>query len=664
MKTLINSRINFEYLKFNFKKYKGLILFYTILLMTSFPIPILIRWIQLRDTDFPSKYSNVSVYIPVFITLILSIVTPMILFNYLNSKKSVDVFHSLPIKRSDLFLTNYVSTLLIIFIPFTLAYFSGYALNNILFQTAIEWYHFEIYFQLLAIFFATTTPVMFVLMNTGTLSDALIYTVIIFIAPFLAFGALELFASTFIRGYTSMRMDSLAFLSPPISVFFGLKRGFNPYDMALYASYWLILGLILLSISLVIHDGRKSEKSETPFINNWFFPLIIYLFTGIVLIFLIPLFSMGTRTLSFGSVVMPLLIALLLFTLLNIIKNRSLKNMTLILKNYTIYAVILMIFCITVYKSNGFGFTYYIPKIDKIESVSITSQREYDRYSDSYSLNNAGNYLFQNELKVTHENPELLEITNVFHYSIVNQLKENGSLISTDLNKTHEYTPIYIEYKLKSGSKIKRLFYVKDELLKPLYPAVNNPDTIKDTNLYFNEDVPINQTLIFNNKLTEGYRFMGSRDQLIALYKEDLLNTTPEPNGESLNYVLAYNTKNSSFMGNNLINIDSRHPKTTQYIRENIKPLENMTSNVVVYSDDVLNTIYGKGFSGPLDIERSERFDSRSEEVLDLEKHIQPTDRISSLFFNDKPHRVYGVNIVISDIDVYFEYLLSVQTES
>nr|WP_252968869.1 hypothetical protein [Erysipelothrix rhusiopathiae] len=97
MKTLINSRINFDYLKFNFKKYKGLLLFYTILLMTSFPIPTLIRWIQTPDRYHYENYSTGSVYVPIIITIFLSIVTPMILFNYLSSKKSVDVFHSYPL---------------------------------------------------------------------------------------------------------------------------------------------------------------------------------------------------------------------------------------------------------------------------------------------------------------------------------------------------------------------------------------------------------------------------------------------------------------------------------------------------------------------------------------------------------------------------------------
>ncbi|MBK2402200.1 ABC transporter permease [Erysipelothrix sp. strain 2 (EsS2-6-Brazil)] len=664
MKTLINSRINFDYLKFNFKKYKGLLLFYTILLMTSFPIPTLIRWIQTRDQQNFENYSNASVYVPIIITIFLSIVTPMILFNYLSSKKSVDVFHSLPIKRSDLFLTNYVASLLIIFIPFTIAYFSGYALNNLLFNISLKWYHIETYFQLLAIFFATTTPVMFVLMNTGTLSDALIYTVIIFIAPFLAFGALELFASTFVIGYTSMRMDSLAFLSPPISVLFGLRTTNSPYDMGLYASYWLILGLILLSVSLVIHDARKSEKSETPFINNWFFPLIIYLFTGIVLIFLLPIFAMGTRTLTVGSVVMPILIALLLFTLLNIIKNRSLKNMTEILKNYTIFAVVLMIFCTILYVTNGLGYTYYIPKIDKIESVTITSQGEFSGIEDEDFLINAGNYLFQKNLHITREQPELLQLTNTFHYSIVSQLKENEGLVSSNLEYTSEYTPIYIEYKLKSGSKIKRRFNVKDELLKPLYPAVVNPDTLKDTNILFNEEKQINQIYIFNNTLTKGYRFTGSRSELIETYKDDLQNAELQPNGDTLNFVLAYKLKDRDYMNDYLLNIDNRHPKTTEYIKNNLKPIDNINTEGMIYRAENEDSVFAKGISASSSIYVSDSVSNHDSDFVSSSELELLKDKVSSFVISDRPHDIYRVNVEVTDLNIYFEYYLSVKKDS
>lgn len=632
--------------------------------MTSFPIPTLIRWIQTRDQQNFENYSNASVYVPIIITIFLSIVTPMILFNYLSSKKSVDVFHSLPIKRSDLFLTNYVASLLIIFIPFTIAYFSGYALNNLLFNISLKWYHIETYFQLLAIFFATTTPVMFVLMNTGTLSDALIYTVIIFIAPFLAFGALELFASTFVIGYTSMRMDSLAFLSPPISVLFGLRTTNSPYDMGLYASYWLILGLILLSVSLVIHDARKSEKSETPFINNWFFPLIIYLFTGIVLIFLLPIFAMGTRTLTVGSVVMPILIALLLFTLLNIIKNRSLKNMTEILKNYTIFAVVLMIFCTILYVTNGLGYTYYIPKIDKIESVTITSQGEFSGIEDEDFLINAGNYLFQKNLHITREQPELLQLTNTFHYSIVSQLKENEGLVSSNLEYTSEYTPIYIEYKLKSGSKIKRRFNVKDELLKPLYPAVVNPDTLKDTNILFNEEKQINQIYIFNNTLTKGYRFTGSRSELIETYKDDLQNAELQPNGDTLNFVLAYKLKDRDYMNDYLLNIDNRHPKTTEYIKNNLKPIDNINTEGMIYRAENEDSVFAKGISASSSIYVSDNVSNHDSDFVSSSELELLKDKVSSFVISDRPHDIYRVNVEVTDLNIYFEYYLSVKKDS
>ena len=45
---------------------------------------------------------------------------PLILFHYINNRQAVDVFHSLPVSRKNLFWGNYLFGLAVLLIPYVL----------------------------------------------------------------------------------------------------------------------------------------------------------------------------------------------------------------------------------------------------------------------------------------------------------------------------------------------------------------------------------------------------------------------------------------------------------------------------------------------------------------------------------------------------------------
>ncbi|MDE8208938.1 ABC transporter permease, partial [Erysipelothrix rhusiopathiae] len=179
----------------------------------------------------------------------------------------------------------------------------------------------------------------------------------------------------------------------------------------------------------------------------------------------------------------------------------------------------------------------------------------------------------------------------------------------------------------------------------------------------FNEEKQINQIYIFNNTLTEGYRFTGSRSELIETYKEDLQNTDFQPNGDTLNFVLAYKVKDRDYGNDYLLNIDNRHPKTTEYIKNNLKPIDHVNTEAVIYRDDNGDSLFSKGISASSSIYVSDRVSNYDSDFVNSSELKSLKDKVSSFVISNNPHDVYRVNVEVSDLNIYFEYYLSVRKD-
>ena len=337
MKKFLDSRINVDLFKFNVRNKKGLILFYTLILSLTFPVVIIVS--KLSNSSYQAEVTDITslvIFLSIVFALLL-IFTPFLFFNYLNSKKSVDVFHSLSISRNDLYLTYTALSLFFVLLPLTIAYWTGYILSYTLLSIPFDPYHIFHFGRLIMISIAIMAPSIFVIMNTGTLADSLVYTAILFVAPFIAYAAFQLFAEVNIIGFSSGSAESLTYLSPIVGVVGIYEDVLSNVDGHVVASYWFLLGLGMSIISMNIYSNWKSECSEVPFSNKSFFPFVTSLFIGILFIFLLSLNVIPNPRWIFFSVenlLIPIVFTYALFLVLYFIKDRSIDSIKKASKNY------------------------------------------------------------------------------------------------------------------------------------------------------------------------------------------------------------------------------------------------------------------------------------------------------------------------------------------
>lgn len=119
------------------KRNRGLFVF-SLVMMLAAPLHPLLKAYETRLTpvfdyqnyyyDWDSLLWGISVILPV----VLSIVTPFLSFHYLYSRRAIDLYHSLPIKRSALFLGRFLAGFTITLLPAAAGLGSAWAISHAL----------------------------------------------------------------------------------------------------------------------------------------------------------------------------------------------------------------------------------------------------------------------------------------------------------------------------------------------------------------------------------------------------------------------------------------------------------------------------------------------------------------------------------------------------
>lgn len=199
-------------------------------------------------------------------TAIFSILSAMTVFSYLYQSRSAQFYHSLPVKRESLFVTNYLSGLLVVLFPLVVVFLLS-ALVEMLtgylnLQVLLAWLAIVSVQSLLFFSFAA-----FCAMFTGHIAALPVF---FFVLNFLAVGVqymVQIILSNFVFGMQLVRSVTLSFLSP--MYYFSMDEGvyMNANGRAVGIANWpLILGyalagLLLAVAALAIYKRRNVETA-------------------------------------------------------------------------------------------------------------------------------------------------------------------------------------------------------------------------------------------------------------------------------------------------------------------------------------------------------------------------------------------------------------------
>jgi len=382
--------MNKTYFKYLFNKDKHVNIVISVILFILMPLMMII-------IDNNPKNLNISAYYTFFVIvlLILTYILPVFSFSYLHSKRAVDTYMQLPLKKQEVFRTKFLYTVFQAFIP----WFLNFLLANLVFIAKYQNSNVSLKYIVFIFIIAGILTFSLISFNTyiyqkcNNLIDGIILIIMyhILLASFV--GGIYSFLSSNAFVYL-VSGDLLTFLILDYDFVKSLiiTDTFNcDFVISVISSkefiFCLFIGVMTFALSLHDIQNRKSERAESNTNTYLGYPLII---TSFVLIILLQFNITGFEEYS--------ILVILTFVLYMIgifIYKRRIKIKIKYIVVYVLLIIIANLFNLAFFKTNGFNLDKELPTNYK--------------YSDIYIENGTSNYY---EYSSIQDNSELFLLIN------------------------------------------------------------------------------------------------------------------------------------------------------------------------------------------------------------------------------------------------------------
>lgn len=448
-------------------------------------------------------------------------------FDYLYKKSKVDMIHSLPIKKTHKFLSDYLAGLLGYIVPYIIAcilgdiiLMGGYAFVDDMKDLIHEAGAFIIQCEfagLLVIAMFYTLAVL-VLCCCGSFFESVINIVLIngMIPGIIAVVASMFFVNLYGVPVLNTAIPVIGYTSPVGAVIYcftyidsGMyyNSNTNCIDAVSYAK-WVVCFIAFIAvyflISLFLYKKRKAEDVSKPYVFKLLYYILITTIT--MAISLIARFE--------NSVIVPVvLFAFIIYMIFEIITNRGFKKFYKSIARYAVTMVAIFVVCIVADKTNGFGVQDRVYSSSKIKSVELnyTGMEDilegrynyyyyYDEFLDRYKT--IGAYTDKGIIEtITNVQRQALETYRSGKFDTYNgyytQLFEDDYVRGMDC-PSYDIT---FKFNLKSGKTVTRNYVLSFEQLRQLFilesteqvaqykadklmESITNYEIIENTNKY------------------------------------------------------------------------------------------------------------------------------------------------------------------------------------
>lgn len=464
------------------------------------------------------------------LTIILAIVCGISGFYYLQSKKKVDFYHSLPVKRESLFASSYVVGIAIYVIPYIISLAISFVIagTNGAFQSdvwAMAWKTFGVNVLNYGI---TYTVVIIAVLLTGQFIVSILACGVFFAYGPMVAILISSLAGTYFNTYYEYRSlsDTILFKCSPFSAYANMLGEVN--DGKLGVSTVLIyvaILIVLIIVAIWLHRRRMSEaagkaisyKVLQPYIKT---AICVPIGLGSGIIFTGIMNAYTSFWLIFGMVCGYLLCSFFMEIIYHFDFKAAFKSRVQLL-----IGAVLMFAVFSTYKWDLIHYDQYIPSKDKIESMSIDltsidTNLEFMVYNEDDSRNKIS---YMNRTTYAFEYMYLKD--KDVAYEIAKMAAEGDTILNEgEIDREYDkYMSIYVQYRLTSGRDVYRRYTIAVEpyfdLLNQLYQSNEYKEgafpiySMKEvTNVTcYNEFQNLNITLTKEEKA-----------QLLSLYKDEL----------------------------------------------------------------------------------------------------------------------------------------------
>jgi hypothetical protein len=464
------------------KKSRGMLALLALLMFIAFPMILMIGMTTAQNNTEVVYTAEkwISAYTR-YITVICLIITPLTLvfvtviavsqFSYLHQKRSVDLFHALPVGRVPMLLGRYCAGMTTLFVPI-LFNFAVASIIGFCYGIEAQYSFTSVAIQMLWLMLmsaAALTFSVFMAVCTGTTFDMVISILGINVAYPLLVLVTSTFASQLLPGLNmnfSQNYTVLTALSPFVAAFMPFinsrDSGNDSQSMnTIYGGFlvwWIVLTLILLAGAILLYRKRKSECAE----SNFAFPIpkvvIRFMITAVAgLGFGLILQATTTNLSSFfigltaGSLAAHIVV--------EVVYSRGFQQIRRSFVHYGIFAAAFLVLY-GVLATGCFGYDTRLPSADQVESIGVSAPGQYS---------NATNYtIYDDETNraIAQISPILKDKTNIskvldLHKALVTDNRKTSFPYSMN---SADYSRLALTYHLKDGSVMERSYpYVQSD---------------------------------------------------------------------------------------------------------------------------------------------------------------------------------------------------------
>ena len=445
-----------------------------------FPLALLLQLIRnpprnMSPLSFTEAYYNILAYAVPIISLLYAILCAMMVWSYLYNSRSVGLMHTLPITRKGVFITNFLSGMAMMLIPYVIV-------GALCILISLAYGVFEPVGLLVTIlgvlgesffYFASATFVAFTVGNTFALPA--VYFLLHFLAPLLDW-LISTFAGNFLFGLNSYYSGVVDFLSPTVYLMervnvnctyeniitqtsiTGAYSETNRLTAVTLENAWLIgvyalVGVALLALAWVLYARRRSESAGDVVAVGWMKPVFRFGIAALVALLggqaLYALFWSSFQDGAYYDA-LPMVVCMLVagtigYYAASMLLAKSLRVFRGSWKGLVLVAAGCIALC-CVLRFDLLGISRRVPEIDRVEKV------EFYAADNTYRL-------------YPGEDDALLEEVRTLHQAIVEDqayirnYEDNWrSTVVNDDTGTMAYTYIRLIYTLNNGLKVERYY--------------------------------------------------------------------------------------------------------------------------------------------------------------------------------------------------------------
>ena len=484
-------------------------------------------------TDLQNLISNNHIFVAIGI-VISAVLSAFSGFGYLYKRTTLDVFHSIPLKREKLFLVQYVSGIIIFIVPFVVSYLLVLlicALNGFASGTIIGMIMQNIGYGVLH-FLAYYGVAILAIMLTGKMIVGILGMLVFWgYMPMLSVLSHGLYQRFFVTHYGGEHIPEwLAYISP-VTVqsmrVMSILTGYHEQRVMWLRGIMLIIevAIILLTfvVSIWLYRKRASEAAEQAMAFPKTMPILKVLIMAVL--------SLGTGLfldILTGSIVwfaVGIVLGLVISQgLIAVIYTGDIRKILAGKKSFTV-ASLIVIAIASIFVFDLFGYDSYIPNSDKVKSVGLSISGLEHQIDYSY----AGNYAPD----ISDHNRQMESVPAVYELAkqgvaTAGKMRAIGN--SFEINKeenSEEYRQVVISYQMNNGSKVRRAYSINAMQMEPEIAKIYDEPSFKKVEypLLSTKKENIGEVFAENVLNDEGGReiFAADKQRLIEAYQADLL---------------------------------------------------------------------------------------------------------------------------------------------